>query len=195
MDFFEKLGKKATETFNSAAEKTNKIASETKIKLKINDCKSKIKDLYQDIGKVVYQKFVLDGNLEVKEDIEEQLSKISELTNQIEEYEKQILELANMKQCVNCKNKIERNAKFCPECGAEQPAEEVHEVEVVDNGEGEVNPENGEESENVAENVAQGAVENNNEENRDSAEDVKEDVAVEVEETVEENVEEEKKGE
>ena len=195
MDFFEKLGKKATETFNSAAEKTNKIASETKIKLKINDCKSKIKDLYQDIGKVVYQKFVLDGNLEVKEDIEEQLSKISELTNQIEEYEKQILELANMKQCVNCKNKIERNAKFCPECGAEQPAEEVHEVEVVDNGEGEVNPENGEESENVAENVAQGAVENNNEENRDSAEDVKEDVAEEAEEAVKENVEEENKGE
>ena len=186
MDFFEKLGKKATETFNSAAEKTNKIASETKIKLKINDCKSKIKDLYQDIGKVVYQKFVLDGNLEVKEDIEEQLSKISELTNQIEEYEKQILELANMKQCVNCKNKIERNAKFCPECGAEQPAEEVHEVEVVDNGE---------ESENADENVAQGAGENNNEENRDSAEDVKEDVAEEVEEAVEENVEEEKKGE
>ena len=189
MDFFEKLGKKATETFNSAAEKTNKIASETKIKLKINDCKSKIKDLYQDIGKVVYQKFVLDGNLEVKEDIEEQLSKISELTNQIEEYEKQILELANMKQCVNCKNKIERNAKFCPECGAEQPAEEVHEVEVVDNGEGEVNPENGEE------NVAQGAGENNNEENRDSAEDVKEDVAEEVEEAVEENGEEENNGE
>ncbi len=135
MDFFEKLGKKATETFNSAAEKTNKIASETKLKLKINDCKSKIKDLYQDIGKVVYQKFVSDGNLEVKEDIEEQLSKISEYTNQIEEYEKQILELANMKQCVNCKNKIERNAKFCPECGAEQPEEEVHEAEVLENEE------------------------------------------------------------
>ena len=142
MDFFEKLGKKATETFNSAAEKTNKIASETKIKIKINDCKSKIKDLYQDIGKIVYQKFVLDGKLEVKEDIEEQLSKISELTNQIEEYEKQILELSNMKQCVNCKNKIEKNAKFCPECGKEQPEEVVHEVEVVDNDEEEVNPEN-----------------------------------------------------
>lgn len=189
MDFFEKLGKKATETFNSAAEKTNKIASETKIKLKINDCKSKIKDLYQDIGKVVYQKFVLDGNLEVKEDIEEQLSKISEYTNQIEEYEKQILELSDLKQCENCKNKIERSAKFCPECGAEQPEEEVHEVEVVD-GEDEVSPENEDESENVAENVASEEGENNNEENRDSAEDVKEHVAEEAEEAVGENKDE-----
>ena len=155
MDFFEKIGKKATETFNSAAEKTNKIASETKIKIKINDCKSKIKDLYQDIGKVVYQKLVLDGKLEVKEDIEEQLSKISELTNQIEEFEKQIIELSGMKQCVNCKNKIEKKAKFCPECGAEQPEEVVHEVEVVsedkneENQENEINPENN--SEEVAE--------------------------------------------
>ena len=167
MEFFEKLGKKASDTFNSAAEITNKIASETKIKFKINDCKSKIKDLYLDIGKIVYQKFVLDGNLEVKEDIEEQLSKISEYTNQIEEYEKQILELANLKQCENCKNKIEKSAKFCPECGTEQPVEEVHEVEVM-GGEDEVSPEN---------------------------EDVKEDVAEEVEEAVEENVEEENNNE
>ena len=174
MDFFEKLGKKATETFNSAAEKTNKIASETKIKLKINDCKSKIKDLYLDIGKIVYQKFVLDGKLEIKEDIEEQLSKISEYTNQIEEYEKQILELSDLKQCENCKNKIERSAKFCPECGAEQPEEEVHEVEVVD-GEDEVSPENEDEFDGEAKN---------------SAEDVKEHVAEEVEEVVGENKDE-----
>lgn len=192
MDFFEKLGKKATETFNSAAEKTNKIASETKIKLKINDCKSKIKDLYQDIGKVVYQKFVLDGNLEVKEDIEEQLSKISELTNQIEEYEKQILELANMKQCINCKNKIEKNAKFCPECGAEQPVEEVHEVEVVDNGEDEVSPENGKEGEIVAENITQEEGESNNEATENSEEQVKEYVTAEAEEAVKETLEDNK---
>lgn len=164
MEFFEKLGKKATETFNSAAEKTNKIASETKIKLKINDCKSKIKDVYQDIGKIVYQKFVLDGKLDVKEDIEEQLSKISELTNQIEEYEKQILDLSDMKQCVNCKNKIEKNAKFCPECGTEQPEIVVHEVEVVDNDEDTVNPEN--DAEEVAD-EAEEIVEETVEENKD----------------------------
>ena len=41
MDFFEKLGKKATETFNSAAEKTNKIASETKIKISVETTKKK----------------------------------------------------------------------------------------------------------------------------------------------------------
>lgn len=170
MDFFEKLGKKATETFNSAAEKTNKLANEAKLRIKINDCKSKIKDLYQDIGKIVYQKFVVDGIFETKEDIEEQLSKISEYTNQIEEYEKQILELTNLKQCENCKNKIDKSAKYCPECGTEQPKEEVHEAEVVDNGEEEVSPENESEintTESVAEEASsdvENAVEDNNNE-------------------------------
>ena len=121
MEFFEKLGKKATETFNSAAEKTNKIASDTKLKLKINDCKSKINDVYQNIGKIVYEKYVLDGKVEIKEDIEEQLNKISELTDEIEKYEEQRLELNDKKQCISCKNKIDKEAKFCPTCGAEQP--------------------------------------------------------------------------
>ena len=132
MEFFEKLGKKASETYKNAAEKTNKIASDTKLKLKINDCKSKINDLYQEIGKKVYQKFVLEGNFEIKEDISEELKNISELTNEIEEYEGQRLELSDMKQCPNCKNKIEKTAKFCPECGVEQPEEPSVEDAVVD---------------------------------------------------------------
>lgn len=164
MEFFEKLGKKASETFNNAGEKANKIASETKLKFKINDNKSKIKDIYQDIGKIVYQKFVLDGNLEIKDDIAEQLTKITELTDEIEKYEKQILELGNMKQCVNCKNKIDKNAKFCPECGTEQPEIVVHEVEVVDNDEDTVNPEN--DAEEVAD-EAEETVEETVEENKD----------------------------
>ena len=51
MEFFDKITKKATETYKGAAEKTGKIAKEAKLKLKINDNKSKINDLYQEIGK------------------------------------------------------------------------------------------------------------------------------------------------
>ena len=162
MDFFEKLGKTATETFNSAGEKVNRFAEDTKLKLKINDCKSKIKDLYEEIGKKVYEKYVLDGNLDIQELIREELEKIGGYTSQIEEFEKSRLELADMKQCENCKNKIDRSAKFCPECGAEQPEEPVHEAEVVDgeNCNEEVNSENMEnvEEENTEDN-------NNNNEN------------------------------
>ena len=130
MDFFEKLTKKASDTYKTAAEKTNKIAGETKLKIKINDNKSKINDLYKEIGKKVYQKYELDGNLDIKSDIEEELNNIQRLCDEIKEYERQILELSDMKECIKCNSKIEKGAKFCPVCGTEQP-EEVKEAEVV----------------------------------------------------------------
>ena len=55
MDFFDKLGKKASETYKGAAEKTSKIAKETKLKMAINENKSKINDLYEEIGKKIYE--------------------------------------------------------------------------------------------------------------------------------------------
>ena len=134
MDFFEKLGKKATETYKSAAEKTNKIANDTKLKLKISDNKSKITDLYEEIGKKVYQKFDVNEDINIKEDVIEELEKIKTLTEEIKQFEQQRLELNDLKQCIQCKNKIERAAKFCPICGTEQPEEkeEILEAEVVE---------------------------------------------------------------
>lgn len=44
MGFFSDLGKKTTET-------TNKIARETKLKMKVNENKGKITDIYEVIGK------------------------------------------------------------------------------------------------------------------------------------------------
>ena len=133
MEFFEKLGKKASETYKTAAEKTNKLATETKLKMKMNDNKSKINDLYKEIGKKVYEKYSLDGNLDIKSDIEEELNKIQALADEIKEFERQILDLSNIKTCENCGSKIDKSSKFCPSCGAEQPEEvkEVLEAEVV----------------------------------------------------------------
>ena len=131
-NFFEKIGKTATETFNCAAEKTNKIAADTKLKIKINECKIKINDLYEEIGKKVYEKHTLNGNLEIEDDIDEKLKKIDELAEKVNEYEKNRLELADLKQCINCKNKIDLSAKYCPECGEKQPEPKVEEVEIVE---------------------------------------------------------------
>lgn len=153
MDFFNKLTKKATETYKTAAEKTGKIASETKLKLKINDNKSKINNIYMEIGKTVYQKYVLGQETDIKNDLQKELEKLDELSNQIKEYEEEILKLSDMKQCINCKNKIDKNAKFCQICGTEQPTE----VEVVDNSQ-----ENEEGVQETAEEV-QKVIDSNNE--------------------------------
>ena len=45
MEFFDKVAKKASETYKEAAQRTSKLAKETKLKMLINDDKSKINDL------------------------------------------------------------------------------------------------------------------------------------------------------
>ena len=136
MEFFDKLTKKASETYKGAAEKTSKIAKEAKLKLKINENKSKINDLYEEIGKKVYQKHTETGDVCIKKDLEEECAKIDILSAEIEKYHKEILELSDLKTCVKCKESMDINAKFCPKCGEEQPEIEetpAMEVEVVNN--------------------------------------------------------------
>lgn len=138
MEFFDKLTKKATETYKGAAEKTSKLAKEAKLKMKINENKSKIKDIYEEIGKKVYQKHSSGEGVCIKNEIEEDVAKIDILSAEIEKYHTEILELSDLKVCVKCKESIEKNAKFCPKCGEEQPEvaeEKAMEVEVVENSE------------------------------------------------------------
>lgn len=133
MEFFDKLTKKATETYKGAAEKTGKIAKEAKLKIKINDNKSKINNIYQEIGKKVYQKHTANEELNIKKDLEEECAQIDILTAEIETYHQEILSLSDVKSCIKCKEPMDKEAKYCPKCGAEQPMEEekAKEVEVI----------------------------------------------------------------
>lgn len=140
MEFFDKITKKATETYKGAAEKTGKLAKETKLRLKINENKSKINGIYEEIGKKVYQKHTQDEEICIKADLEEECAKIDTLATEIEKYNSEILALSNQKECVECKEKLQKGTRFCPKCGAKQPEEveeagenvEVFEAEIVE---------------------------------------------------------------
>ena len=55
MDFFDKLGQKASEAYKVTADKTGKLAKETKLKFKMSDLKNQISDIYEEIGKIIYE--------------------------------------------------------------------------------------------------------------------------------------------
>ena len=132
MGFFDNLGKKASAAYDASAEKTSKLAKEAKLRMKINENKSNIKDLYEEIGKKVYEKHVREENIDINTDLEEECTKIDVLSAEIETCLKSILELKEKKQCEKCHAEIELNASFCPKCGEKQPVEEVKVAEVVD---------------------------------------------------------------
>ena len=47
MGIFNKIGEKASEAYGVTAKKTGELAKEAKLRLKINECKSDINDLYK----------------------------------------------------------------------------------------------------------------------------------------------------
>lgn len=133
MDFFNKLTKKAKETYKGASKKTGELAKEAKLRMKMNENKSEINDLYKEIGKKVYEKHVLAGEINIKVDLEEECTKIDVLSAEIETCLNQIRELKDKKQCPKCYNEIDLNANFCNHCGAKQDVEEAREVEGIEN--------------------------------------------------------------
>lgn len=124
MGFFNEIGKKTSEA-------TSKITKETKLKLKINDNKNKIENLYEEIGKKVYEKHVREENISIKEELEEECSKIDELSKEIETARKEILRLNNKRQCPQCYAEIEKEAVFCSKCGQKLENVEIIEPENV----------------------------------------------------------------
>lgn len=132
MDFFDKLGKKASEAYKVTADKTGKIAKETKLKFKIGELKTQINDIYEEIGKKVYEKHIREEDICIKQDLEEQCTKIDVLSDEIDSLLKECLELKDKKQCANCYKEIEKDDKFCPNCGEKQTEEPAKEVEILE---------------------------------------------------------------
>lgn len=128
MDFFSKLSKKASETYQFTKEKATNISEELKIKGKMNDLKENVEDLYIEIGKTVYSE-LKDGKNVAEEDILNKCNEISEKNDEISKLKEKLLTLKKLKTCINCGAKIDRNDMYCSKCGKEQPKEENVEVE------------------------------------------------------------------
>ena len=128
MGFFNDLTKKTSETTSKIAKKTSettsRLAKETKLRMKISDAKGKIDDIYEEIGKNVYENHVKEiQNLDSI--IEDNCKKIDELSEQIKNHRNEILVLRNRKTCKKCFEEIDYDAAFCPKCGAKQPKEKT----------------------------------------------------------------------
>lgn len=120
MGFFDNLSKKASETYKNTAEKTSKLTRELKLKALISDDKEKIKEIYIEIGKKVYEKHIREENIDIKSDLIEECSKIDAYSKEIEDMNNEVRSLKNLRLCNKCAAEISINAKFCPKCGVVQ---------------------------------------------------------------------------
>ncbi len=118
MNFFYELAKKTTE-------KTTNVGRKTNLKIKIAEDKMKIEDLYEEIGKKIYENHVRENKVDDEKIIREYCFKIDLISKEIEEARKEILELNNMKMCKKCFAQIEVDDMFCCKCGEKQTEEKT----------------------------------------------------------------------
>lgn len=120
MDIFNRLGKKASQTYQYTAEKTGKIAKETKLRFSINENKSKIDAIYKEMGQKVYEKHIREEDISIERDLLESCSQIDNYAKDIETAKNEILALKDKKQCTKCAYEIEKDFRYCPSCGSRQ---------------------------------------------------------------------------
>ena len=117
MDFFDKIGKKVTETYNVASEKTGKLAKEAKLKIEISDNERLIKDTYVKIGERIYTEYLNKRDNDVALQFISEFKEVDGLKEDIKLANQTILELNDKIKCKKCNTEFESKFDYCPSCG------------------------------------------------------------------------------
>jgi hypothetical protein len=125
MEFMKKIneiskavGKTASDTYNTVADKSGKAIEDAKLKIAISEKEEEINEIYIKMGKTVYEEF------KAGEDVGKVFTKESKLIDkkslEIDEMNKKILYNKSLRECSECKEIIGVECAFCPTCGSKQ---------------------------------------------------------------------------
>ena len=112
------VGKTATETYNTLADKSGKAIEDVKMKMMISDKEDEIEVIYKDMGKTVYDTYKTGED--VGKVFSKEGKKIDKLFAEIEEMKKVILYNKGLRTCDNCNEVIAVESVFCQNCGSKQ---------------------------------------------------------------------------
>ena len=115
---------KVSDLGKSVGKKSGEMIETTKINLKINEEKSKIKDMENELGKYIYSQYSIGA--EFDSTAKEMCAKIKNLYESIDEFQKQRDEVGQkdeVEAAVQSAPAAAGAGKFCPSCGAKQSGE------------------------------------------------------------------------
>lgn len=116
----ERISKAARNMYQNAVKATGKLAREIKLKTQMSENKRKIQEIYEDIGKTIYEKYLLKEEINPESDLLNPCSRIDGLADEIDTFRMELLKLKDLKQCPECHYEIYYDFHYCPNCGYEQ---------------------------------------------------------------------------
>ena len=113
-----KVGDTASSTYNTVADKSGKLIEETKLKISISDKQTDIDEIYEVMGKAVYNLYKAEED--VGKEFTKQCKKIDKLNDEINNMNVKILYNKGLRNCLACGEVISLDSKFCTNCGEKQ---------------------------------------------------------------------------
>ena len=142
MAFFDELKKNLSGVTDTVAKTSESVMKKSgtaieiqKAKLKKVSLESDMRELYASLGKLYFEEYA-DGDM--PKEMAELCEKITACQHAINEAEQRAALLKGVVICTNCQAEVDKDASYCPKCGAEI-------IHVVEDDEDGVEPEEDEE--------------------------------------------------
>ena len=155
MAFFDELKKNlsgVTDTVAKTSESVMKKSSTAieiqKAKLKKVSLEGNMKSLYESLGQLYFEKYA-DGDM--PKEMAELCEKITSCQHAINEAEQRAAFLKGVVICSNCQAEVDKDASYCPKCGAEI----IHVVEKDEDDSVDAEDENEESADEASDTVAE----------------------------------------
>ena len=155
MAFFDELKKNlsgVTDTVAKTSESVMKKSSTAieiqKAKLKKVSLEGNMKSLYESLGQLYFEKYA-DGDM--PKEMAELCEKITSCQHAINEAEQRAAFLKGVVICSNCQAEVDKDASYCPKCGAEI----IHVVEEDEDDSVDAEDENEESADEASDTVAE----------------------------------------
>ena len=123
MAFFDELKKNLSGVTDTVAKTSESVMKKSSTAIEIQKAKLKkvslegdMKSLYESLGQLYFEKYA-DGDM--PKEMAELCEKITSCQHAINEAERRAALLKGVVICSNCQAEVDKDASYCPKCGAE----------------------------------------------------------------------------
>lgn len=113
-------------TANKAAAKAGELTDVMKLKYKLHQTKTELRETYEKIGRLTYDQLHFGHDRAVE--IDKLLPEVGKLRDRIRRLGAAIAKEDNVVYCANCGTKLESDMSYCPGCGQKQTRPETAET-------------------------------------------------------------------
>ena len=155
MAFFDELKKNLSGVTDTVAKTSESVMKKSSTAIEIQKAKLKkvslegdMKSLYESLGQLYFEKYA-DGDM--PKEMAELCEKITSCQHAINEAEQRAAFLKGVVICSNCQAEVDKDASYCPKCGAEI----IHVVEKDEDDSVDAEDENEESADEASDTVAE----------------------------------------